>query len=424
MRFYQRTFKKLLNIIISSNLRHILIQIIGFNNYISLIIKFADIKGNTRAKKNILCVEKSLFEKDVDELSHRIRNYGWIWLSKRQITVYQDKIIPRKYRGQKVFKNYLKEIPEEWRKCIEMSKILIKRFKKEKKICALLLANVNYSQDYALQVACKELQIPVIVLQKEYPYNDLGYYERFKKQYVTNSTIIADAVMVFGKRMKNILSELKSFDENKIFVTGAPRIDRWRSLEMDEAINKEGLLIISFKDDEKKIEPFFEMIFHISNYFKKEKLGSITLKSRNEAQSRQLSEYCKKKNIDNIEIVHYANIYDLVLQSKVVVSLNSLATVECMLSKVPIIIPNWIIINKINTMFDRDDEFCSKSLEFSENIENLMNRIGKHLRSNNSRVSDKTFEARKKFISNFWEYDPKVTSCNNVQNVINNLTNN
>ena len=59
MRLYQRSFKKLLNIFISSNFRHLLLRIIGLNNYISLIIKSINIKGNVRAKKkHSLCGEK------------------------------------------------------------------------------------------------------------------------------------------------------------------------------------------------------------------------------------------------------------------------------------------------------------------------------------------------------------------------------
>jgi len=423
MRLYQRSFKKLLNIFISSNFRHLLLRIIGLNNYISLIIKSIDIKGNVRAKKNILCVEKSLFEKDVDELSYRIRKYGWIWLSKRQLTVYQDKIIPEKYRGQKKYLKHIDKIPAEWEKCIKRSKILLKRLKEDKNICALLLANLDYWTDYSLQVACKELKIPVIVLQKEYPYNDLNYFERFKKHYVTNYTPLADAIMVFGKRMKNILSEFKSYDKNKIFVTGAPRLDRWRSLESNEGI-KEGLLIISFKDDEAKLEPFCKMILSISNYIKNEKLGKITLKSRNKIQSRELLNFCKKEKIDNIEIVHDVNIYDLVVQSKAIVSLNSLATIESMLSNVPIIIPDWIIKDKNNKMFDSNDETCFKSLEFSENLENLLKNIGKYLKDENTNVSEEILHLRKKFISKFWDYEPNITSCKKVQNVIDSLVRN
>ena len=56
----------------------------------------------------------------------------------------------------------------------------------------------------------------------------------------------ADAIMVFGKRMKDGYSKIQNFDGNKIFVTGAPRLDRWRSIETNSQSSNEGLVIISF----------------------------------------------------------------------------------------------------------------------------------------------------------------------------------
>lgn len=417
MRLYQKFFIKSLNLFISSKFRHLLLRLIGLNNYFSLVMKSIDIRGNTTAQKNILCIERSLFEKDIEELSYRVRKYGWIWLRKSQFTVYQDNLIEKKYRGQKNYFNHINKTPTKWRECIRRSKILLRKFKKEHNVCAVLLANINYWQDYSLQVACKELDIPVIVLQKEYPYNDFDNFQSFKNYYTKNFTPIADAIMVFGKRAKNIFSDIQNFDKNKIFVTGAPRLDRWRSLEQVKGVNN-GLLIISFKDDENKIEPFLDMLVIVSNYIKKQNLGIIKIKSRNENQKKQLLEFCKKENLTNIEIILHANIYDLVLQSKAIISSNSLATVESMLSKVPILIPDWIIKNKNKKMFNPEDDICFKSLEFSENIESLQNNILKYLKEGNGQVSEETFEAREKFISKFWEYDPKVTACSNVQDVI------
>ena len=166
------------------------------------------------------------------------------------------------------------------------------------------------------------------------------------------------------------------------------------------------------------------MILSISNYIKNEKLGKITLKSRNKIQSRELLNFFKKEKIDNIEIVHDVNIYDLVVQSKAIVSLNSLATIESMLSNVPIIIPDWIIKDKNNKMFDSNDETCFKSLEFSENLENLLKNIGKYLKDENTNVSEEILHLRKKFISKFWDYEPNITSCKKVQNVIDSLVRN
>jgi hypothetical protein len=74
-------------------------------------------------------------------------------------------------------------------------------------------------------------------------------------------------------------------------------------------------------------------------------------------------------------------------------------------------------------LFDPNDENCFKSLEFSNNMDDLLKRIMIHLNDNNSQINDKTYEERKKFISRFWEYDPSTTACSKVQKVIDELVN-
>ena len=102
---YQKYLRKLLRLFISGNFRYILLRFIGLNNYISLILKAIDHRGNQRAAKNILCIERSMFEKDIDELSYRVRKYGWIWLRKNQITVYQIPLLPKSHMVQTLYQN-------------------------------------------------------------------------------------------------------------------------------------------------------------------------------------------------------------------------------------------------------------------------------------------------------------------------------
>ena len=134
--------------------------------------------------------------------------------------------------------------------------------------------------------------------------------------------------------------------------------------------------------------------------------------------------FCKKEKLDNVEIINYANIYDLISENKVIISSNSLATIESMLSKLPIIIPDWIIKDKNKKMFDPEDELCIKSLEFSKNIESLLKDILKYLKKDSAEVSDETFEARKKFISKFWDYESNITASEKVQKVIDSFVEN
>tara|TARA_B100001063_G_scaffold155844_1_gene145399 strand:+ start:884 stop:2059 length:1176 start_codon:yes stop_codon:yes gene_type:complete len=385
------------------------------------MLKAVDHRGNKRAKKNILCIERSMFEKDINELSYRVRKYGWIWLMKSQFTVYQIPILPKSHLVQIAYFNKIQEAPKQWQECIEKSKILIKRFQKEKNVCALMLGNLDYWQDYAIRVACKELGIPVLVLQKEYPYNDtsatdieLEYYKEHK--YKPN----ADAIMVFGKRMKDAYSKLDGFEEDKIFVTGSPRVDRWRSVENTSGSTYEGLVIISFMF-RVAYKPFLDMLITLSKYFEKENLGKITVKSREQADHKIIIDYCKKEGLKNVEVIQNISIFDLVSHSKAVIALNSLATIESMLSTKPIIVPNWLSEEHEKKLFEANNSLSQEAVKVCLKEQDLLSNIDQIFKITNYRVSEDCINARKRFISKFWEYDENISASSKVQKVIDNF---
>lgn len=419
MRRYQKYFTKFLRLIISGSLRHILFRLIGLNNYISLILKVVDHRGNQRAKKNILCIERSMFEKDVDELSQRIRKYGWIWLRKSQISVYQTPILPKDHLIQTEYLDKIKEAPQKWEECIKRSKILIKRFQKEQNICALMLGNIDYWQDFTLRAACNELGIPVLVLQKEYPYNDLLVDQELDHWRNFNYKPNADAIMVFGKRMKEGYSRLVNFDVNKVFITGAPRIDRWRSIENTHQSTNEGLVILSFMSVSKEL--FLDMLIKISKYFNNENLGKITVKSRDPSDHKAVIDICEKEDLKNVDVVQHAQLYDLVSQSKAVIGFKSLATVESMLSVKPILVPDWFIKNQDDKLFDPADTLCQTAVRLCAREQDLFNNLDQIFKNNSSEVNEDCIEARKEFIGKFWDYDDNITASSKVQSVIDNL---
>ena len=327
------------------------------------------------------------------------------------------------------------KIPNEWTECVRRSKVLLKKLRREKHVCALMIANLDYWQEHALQLACKELGIPIIILSKEYIYNDQWHID-FLKNHFKDISPIYDAVIVFGERMKNVLSELKGFDKDKIFSTGAPRIDRWRSLESFEDKAK-SILIFSFRFDPRfpsmltsnlkdknssetnsSETVFFKLLKSISKYSEKNNIRNIIVKTRHKIDNDEIEAYLKKNGIKNITLTCDADNYDLILQSKVVIGINSLAIIESMFTKVPIIIPDWFILEDSKKMFSPNDEFSSKAVEICKNQESLLKSIDRLIEGDITEVSEETYEVRKKFLSNFWEYDPVISASRKVQNVI------
>jgi len=419
MKKYKKYFTKIVREIISGKLRHIIFHLIGLNNYISLILKALDHRGNTRASKNILCIERSMFEKDVDELSNRIRKYGWIWLRKNQITVYQTPILPKKHLKQTEYYEMIKEAPKQWEECIERSKILIARLQKEKNVSAIMLANIDYWQDYSLRVACKDLGIPVMVLQKEIAYNSLLVEREFAHWKKYNFKTNADAIMVFGKHMKEGYLRENNFNENNIYLTGAPRNDAWRTIEHNNQSTSEGIVILSFIGPTKiSGEKFLKFLKNLSEYLKNENNEKITIKSRDPDDHRMIVNFCNKEDIRNVEVIQYVNLFDLVSQSKLIIASRSLATVESMTTKKNILVPDWIIDDEQEKLFDPKDPLCKSVVKMCENEKELYNNIEDIIKNNKYEIDQNTIEARKKFLHHFWDHEETILSCTKVQNVL------
>ena len=418
MRFRYEITKTILHLLLNSNFRYILFKCLGYNKFFSLILKSSQIQGNQNAQKNILYVKRSLFDKDIEQLSYRVRKFGWIGLPIPQITIYQEKLIPKKYRVQMKYSKSKDQLKNQWEECIKRSKNLLIRFQKKRNICALMLGNMDYWQDYSLQIACKELGIPVLVLHKEYLQTKSGHSQNLKNHF-ENFIPNFDALMVFGQRMKDAFVQLKNFDKDKIYVTGAARIDRWRSIEVSNEKSYD-LLIISFRllTDDWPGTLFLEMLLSVSNFFEKEKLGNILVKSKNKDDDLKIKAYCKKNRLDNIKVVLDENIFDLVINSKAVIGLNSLAVVECLYSRTPIFIPDWFLKNKKQNMFNSEDKNALNSVNLCENLDSLLANIKKVFLNKNYNVSDEILNSRKNFLINFWDYDPNISASKKIQDVI------
>jgi hypothetical protein len=77
-----------------------------FKLYVSLVVRLLRIDGNKFSDHKILCFSRSLFDKDYEQLSYRLRDYGWIWFYKELFTVCLDGI-PEYARGHKNTQNFL-----------------------------------------------------------------------------------------------------------------------------------------------------------------------------------------------------------------------------------------------------------------------------------------------------------------------------
>ena len=96
------------------------------------------------------------------------------------------------------------------------------------------------------------------------------------------------------------------------------------------------------------------------------------MKSREQADYNIIKDFCQNEGLTNVEVVVNNSIFDLVSQSKAVIALNSLATIESMLSKKPIFVPDWLIKKKEEKLFDTTDDLSRSVVDLCTKDQELM----------------------------------------------------
>jgi GTP:adenosylcobinamide-phosphate guanylyltransferase len=123
---------------------------------------------------------------------------------------------------------------------------MVGALKKRRGVSCFVTANIGYYQDHAFKVAIKKEDIPVIVLQKEFPVTNrvAAKFAEHYKGWNPNANVVA----VAGDRAKKCLAKCGVADYSDLVVTGFPRLDRYESSDCASANRKKlNFLALSFR---------------------------------------------------------------------------------------------------------------------------------------------------------------------------------
>src|SRR5688572_13029896 len=118
-------------------------------------------------RKTVLCLRRSTFVKDVDQMALR-GTFNWAKVSAAKVRKYQERWVPPEYRIQTYFYNHLDT-------SLRRDKDLLARYAiaflgeamKVHPIDAVLAGNTDYWQDEVVKIACKHFGIPFLALPRE-----------------------------------------------------------------------------------------------------------------------------------------------------------------------------------------------------------------------------------------------------------------
>ena len=324
----------------------------------------------------ILAINRSQFSKDIEELRRRTE-LNWATISAVKIKKCQLDWVAKKDQQQTYFNGILRAIPAELRqRLIDFSVAFLSEASRKYPIDAVMAANVDYWQDEALKLACHSLNIPFLVLCREnytVPWTLPWLHERFAD---ANFRFEGAGVACFSAETKRAITPAVRNPED-IWVTGAPRYDRWldlRSLSPDE---KNHISLITFNLPGYGAQDVFkEVLCNFADAAKNNQDSKIhwLVKCKKRADLKAVGQLLPAQLRSKVSFSFDVPLFDLFPKSKLVIGYNSLALVEAILANAPVAIPFWgqARPEKSDLLLDPEDPLVQAVTHVAETPEALM----------------------------------------------------
>ncbi len=311
-------------------------------------------KVNTPNKYKLLCLDRPIFNADIDALASINKEFGFINIPKEYFLFLLKGLYPDKvYMHQNYYKESLDSKPYmAYRKTIYY---IINKLIKKYNIDGIVSANYNYSWQQEIAIFCsKEEKIKFIVILKE-GINTLGadgednlvstikYFKRY-----TNNRFIGDLIFVYNDLIREALirSNIQGISQEKIIVSGIPRMDKYYNMPKN---NNNVITFFSFSIEDKSRHlnltlKEFNQIKILSDRYHLEiikfailnKEYKLTIKTK--ANNKYVDEIKKliiNNNINitpNIEITNKGQAHDLIKNSSIVIGFNSTTLQESLVA--------------------------------------------------------------------------------------------
>lgn len=295
-------------------------------------------------RPTILCIRRSQFVKDVEEL-RRLNTFNWAGLSTVQVKRCQLPWVPVADRKQTFFSGILQQDDKrEMRAQLEAFAISLLQAPSAqgRPISAVLSANIDYWQDEALKLACQRLGIPFLVLCRENYTIASATKLRRDRILAAKFRFTGAGVAVFSEASRQTLLDAVD-NADDIWVTGAPRYDVFNRPVVGD-VERDHLALIAFNEPGyQAAETFLEVARIFNQAARASPNGSVSwlIKCKKKNDMTNLAAKLGPADSAAVTLVHDMPLPQLYQRSHAIVGYNSLAVAEAMLTMTPVILPYW-----------------------------------------------------------------------------------
>ncbi len=326
-------------------------------------------KASTSAKpKRILILSRSIFNEDILVSLKEPELFQIFTLPRKVIKAFASGFLPSFINDS----NYMSSD-----QMVEKSKLEYRRFmvlvleKVQHKMSfrAILTGNFGYHAEKELAAAASSLGIPFIAIHKE-NLKSPGLIRHWEKIYrERRGPFLGRKIFVYNRVEKNIQTAAGVFPEEKILVTGMPRLDRvhrWRIKNAGQnttQIKQPQILFFSFSsqiglpsairmagyEHQEESKQWFNLsrqTFSALVEVARDNPGiKVVIKMKKRISSGQeevlLQELLGSRKLSNLDIVYGGDPFSLIVKSNVVCGFNSTALLEAIAADKHVVIPHF-----------------------------------------------------------------------------------
>jgi hypothetical protein len=174
-------------------------------------------------------------------------------------------------------------------------------------------------------------------------------------------------------------------DPDDIWVTGAPRYDRWFDLQPQPDTVKDHISLITFNDPGyMAVNVFAEVARIFERVARESKPSPLTwlVKCKKRGDRDEVLERLGRVDADALLFEYDTPLFELFPRSRVVIGYNSLALVEAMLTDAPVVVPCWgeARAERHNLLLDYNDPLTRRVVTFADSpqqLEDLLTRAAR-----------------------------------------------
>ncbi|MBI2253145.1 MAG: hypothetical protein HYU58_00845 [Proteobacteria bacterium] len=302
-----------------------------------------DWSAHRPGKRTVLCLDRSQFSKDIDELRDRT-HYNWVTTRAAALKRCQEAWVAPGDRNQTYFTGYLEGRCQHLKEPLRRFGLaFLKEAQKRHPISAVMAGNTDYWQDDAIKLACQTLGIPFLILCRENYITSLDFNNVTGRMADAGFKFGGKGVAVFSDRTRITLEATNAFPKDSIWLTGAPRYDRWREVVAPPKSQRRFIVLLSYAHP-LYLAPqnFAEVARRFCELAREAPAGiEYLIKVKKPSDIDVATEALPDVRNYPVKLIWEEPIYETFPQALAVIGFNTMATLEGFLCDVPVIVPCW-----------------------------------------------------------------------------------